>query len=332
MVKLTLPMIFEADTETSLVLDELYCDLISISDPMQHFYSLRHSLVQVGALHAPAKFQLDVEFNQKEELYINELKKTLDSPYKKQMSLRMGKTEDTQPSMGNNGNVKIELGTMTTKTHQPKPRTKLEERFKIAPLKLATEAVGKQSTRDGYFTLEQQDLDLDDQTGRSLGRGSPEEMSSDKSPNSGCIKLDDDVSPGGKVYGNNLMFKDTFDKEDKENTSNNKGGVKRESTATRIRQPLASDISLRDLTISGLTTTKNLKTTGYDTQGTIQTEPDDFKSNDDEIKLSNYYLNSKKNNNSMGMSTGLSTKNEDPILGAGNDKGKKVGPLNIFQF
>lgn len=67
--------IFELDDDSSTALDELYSDLIRLTPHMASLYQLKDTLSWIGDMPEPRLFQIDLEFNRKEEFHMNAIRK-----------------------------------------------------------------------------------------------------------------------------------------------------------------------------------------------------------------------------------------------------------------
>ena len=84
-ISCTIESIFKLDEDASLKLDQLYSDLIKLTKPMSSLFQLKNQFAWVANLQAPRLYQLDKEFNRKEELYVNAIRKRNRAPLKQRV-------------------------------------------------------------------------------------------------------------------------------------------------------------------------------------------------------------------------------------------------------
>lgn len=70
-----IPKIFGLNEEVALKLDELYSDLIKLTKRMTEFNQMRDNFNRAREIDEPKLYKFDPEFNKKEELYMNEIRK-----------------------------------------------------------------------------------------------------------------------------------------------------------------------------------------------------------------------------------------------------------------
>lgn len=69
-------MVFQLPEDLALSLDEVYSDVIRLKKPVESFYETKGLFLGLVAFVEPNYYHLDKDFNRKEELYVNAIRKS----------------------------------------------------------------------------------------------------------------------------------------------------------------------------------------------------------------------------------------------------------------